>query len=132
MIRDAALNALVGVRRLATTLLLATLTTQACTYYEAQQRPVTQVLQVSHPSTLRVTTTAGSVWLLDRPRISGDTLQGRDGDAAIFIPVGEVAKVDIQRFAPGRTLFLGFGTALIASAVDFVCCTKFYPLGKAK
>jgi hypothetical protein len=130
--RDATFDALVGVRRSATVLLLATLTVEACTVYEAQQRPVTQVLAASHPSTVRVTTTAGNVWLLNGPRISGDTLQGRDAGAAVLIPVGDVTKVDIERLAPVRTMFLGLGTALIAETAYFLCCTKFYPLGKSK
>jgi len=132
MTGNAAFKAFAAFRRGAGALLLAALTMEACAYYEAQERPVTQVLAASHPSTIRVTTTAGQVWLLDRPRVSRDTLLGSDGGAAVVIPVGEVTRVDIERLSPVRTIFLGFGTVLIAGAVDFICCTKFYVFGKPK
>jgi hypothetical protein len=112
--RDAALNAWVEVRRGIAVLLLATLMMEACTSWATQQGPVTQVVEPKHPSPVRVTTTDGKVWPLDRPRIVGDSLQGITPDSLVVsIAVARITKIDARQFSPGHTIAFGLAVGLI-------------------
>jgi hypothetical protein len=114
LIRDLAFNAWFAVRRRARVLLLATLTMEACTSWTTQQRPVTQVVEPKHPSSVRVTTTDGKVWRVDRPRMVGDSLQGITPDSLVVsIAVARITKIDARQFSPGHTIAFGLAMGLI-------------------
>ena len=106
---------------------------EACSSWATQHGPVTQVVEANHPSTIRVTTTDGKVWQVNRRRIIGDTLRGIESDASIFIPVSEITKVDVAEFAPDRTILLGLGVVVIAGFIEAAkSLSHFSPLGSGK
>jgi hypothetical protein len=103
-------------RRRGATLLLILLSGTACQGWHTARVAPESLLATRGPTTLRITTTADSQIVVDKPAIRGDTLvgtaQGKDSQE-VRVPLKDIRTVATRGFSAGRT----FELVLIAGVV---------------
>ena len=90
----------------------------SCTSWQVQGISPRQVVEEEQPSQIRVTTTSDSEILLDRPRVSGDSLIGiprtfswasstyTASDSLLSIPLASISQVSIKKPSDVNTVVL--------------------------
>ncbi len=104
----------------------------SCTTWQVQRASPEQVVTEDQPSKVRVTTTDQSELVVEKPRVSGDTLLGlgdwnvsltgsvytvSDTGSALQIPLADISHLAIKKTDATKTVFLGLGIAAGVFAV---------------
>jgi hypothetical protein len=102
-----------------------------CSTWRVQE--VTPTFQGKEPERVRVTRTDGSELVVDRPRLTADSLVGESRQTPITIPLSDVQTLAVRRGDTGKTLVLigGLTGALfvIGSVAMEDCCGAAISLG---
>lgn len=108
--------------------LLSVVALAACTSWRVQGEPASQVVEMRHPASIRVTRSDMTGIVLHAPRLAGDTVVGfadgartsGDGARRIAIPAAEVRQVSIQVRDPVKTAALVVAVGLAGIATLFI------------
>jgi hypothetical protein len=103
-------------RPIAWTLLVAYLA--GCTTWNVQALTPAQVIDRLHPTSLRVTTTDSSEFVLEQPEIArSDSLVGFQNGVPSSVVISDVTQVATRGFSSGKTVGLVAGLAVVGGAI---------------
>lgn len=100
--------------------MLATATLTACTGWEVQPVAPEQLLATKHPSSVRVTQKGGYQFVVDSPRISGDSLVGAVGGQSSGVPLANISAVAVQHASVAKAVGITLVVAAIAAVIFIV------------
>lgn len=68
-----------------------------CTRWHIQPLTPRQVILEQHPKRVRVTLSDSSIFILEEPGVSGDSITGMTGRARLSIATAQVARVEVMK-----------------------------------
>ena len=109
----------------------------SCTTWEVQRASPEQVVTEDQPSKIQVTTTDQSELVVEKPRVSGDTLLGigdwyvsltgsvyavSDTGSALEIPLADISHVALKKTDATKSVLFGLGiVAMMVAAAGLAC-----------
>ena len=92
---------------------VALLATQlaGCSSWRVEQVGPEQLLRERAPAQVRVMRADGSVLVLERPKVSGDSVTGLSGGASRGVPLADISTIATRHGDAGKSVLLGVGIA---------------------
>jgi hypothetical protein len=87
------------------------------------------LVETEHPQTLKIWEKGGNRFLLDAPRVSGDSLSGTMTRDNIFypnhsVPLAAIDYVQVKKTDIGKSVLLGVGVFTLVAGAVFVMGTR--------